>query len=482
MGQKTNILVYFLITIFSFVLYCHFLVTGDIVSEYMMTGLILWVFVSNLFSLLVYRIPLFHPYVFFLLTFFLYNVGGFFIALCFGESFFNYSFGLSSGGGFSPYEKGETMFSVLFFLIFIHWGVVLFCKVKKQNEFQFLEENYEQDIYSTTNRKIGLLLFYISLLPAYYYYYVYIREAFMMGGYSNYALAVDSRVGTENMNFLVRISDDINAFGFVLFLSSIPKKKQFIIPCVLYFIPFLLVSTFTGSRVYVITQGMMLLSYFVLVYKVSYKKISYVLLIFVLYAVFVGLFRNVEDYDLSKTRDKIGEVETDDSVLRNFFVAQGLSAQTISFTVSLHEEGKLEYSPLFMIMPLISKGGYDETKTPNEYYYLPDRISYYYNENFSLGGGLGGSIVADFYSVGGILGVIIFSVFLGFIFMWSIGVFISQHNSMWKAILILLLPSIYYLPRAYFVYPIVNSAFSLLLLFVYYFFIFKFIPRKQIDI
>ena len=119
MGQKANILVYFLITIFSFVLYCHFLVTGDIVSEYMMTGFILVVFVINIFSLFAYQIPLFHPYVFFLLTFFLYNVGGFFIALCFGESFFTYSFGLSSGGGFSPYEMGETMFSVLFFLIFI---------------------------------------------------------------------------------------------------------------------------------------------------------------------------------------------------------------------------------------------------------------------------------------------------------------------------------------------------------------------------
>ena len=113
---------------------------------------------------------------------------------------------------------------------------------------------------------------------------------------------------------------------------------------------------------------------------------------------------------------------------------------------------------------------------------MPDRISYYYNENFSLGGGLGGSIVADFYSVGGIMGVIIFSIFLGFIFMWGIRVFSSQHNSMWKVILILFLPSLYYLPRSYLVYPIVNSAFSLLLLFLYYFFIFKFISRKQIDI
>lgn len=480
MGQKTNILVYFLITIFSFVLYCHFLVTGDIVSEHMMTCLILLVFMSNVFSLFSYQIPLFHPYVFFLLTFFLYNVGGFFIALCFGESFFNYSFGLSSGGGFSSYEKGETMFSILFFLIFIHWGVVLFCKIKKQNKYQFLEESFEPDIYSITNRKIGLLLFYISLLPVYYYYYVYIKEAYLMGGYSNYAYAVDSRLGTENLNFFIRIADDLNTFGFILFLSSRPTKKQFVIPAMLYFIPLLLVSTFTGSRVYAISYGMMLLTYFILVYNVSYKKISYVLLIFVFYATLIGVFRNVEDYDLSETQDKIEDA--DNNIFRDFFVVQGLSAQTITFTVSLHEDGKLDFSPLFFVMPLISKGGYDEGKLPSDYYHLPDRISYYYNDNFSIGGGLGGSIVADFYSVGGIICVMLFSMLFGFIFMSGINIVVSKRSFIAMAILLFLLPGIYYLPRAYFVYPIVNSAFSLLLLFLYYFFIFKFIPRKQIDI
>ena len=270
------------------------------------------------------------------------------------------------------------------------------------------------------------------------------------------------------------------ASSFILFLSSRPTKKQFVIPVMLYFIPLLLVSTFTGSRVYAISYGMMLLTYFILVYNVSYKKISYVLLIFVFYATLIGVFRNVEDYDLSETQDKIEDA--DNNIFRDFFVVQGLSAQTITFTVSLHEDGKLDFSPLFFVMPLISKGGYDEAKLPSDYYHLPDRISYYYNDNFSIGGGLGGSIVADFYSVGGITCVMLFSMLFGFIFMSGINIVVSKRSFIAMAILLFLLPGIYYLPRAYFVYPIVNSAFSLFLLFLYYFFIFKFIPRKQIDI
>ncbi len=443
--------------------------TSNVNAEFALVILMLVVFGWIYFSAGTLGISFAHPYRMFLIVFFLYTLSGFAYCIFSGESFFDYPFGRSPGGIWSTFVQNETLFAILFFMLGLHWALMYYTYRHDNNQITQtnLLTNIEPSTTAMYNRKIGLLLFFIFLLPTYYYYYVIIKEAVAMGGYMNYAFSVGDRVGTENMNILIRVSDDIFQFGFFLFLSSLPPKKKVYIPMILYFIPFLLLSTFTGSRVHVISQGMTLLIYYAMAYRVQTKKIILVLGAFFLLAMGIGILRSVENYNVQQAISNTEESEN--NVLQKFVLQQAMSAQTITMTINLHEEQNLDYSPRFLLEPLITTGGYKQEKSPDEYYTLADRIAYYYNKSFSLGGGLGSSVVAELYALGGMFAVMIGSVLFGLCVLYLSSQ--SVENPMRFCVSLLFLPGLLYTPRAYILAPITYAMTPLMLLLVYYVFI-----------
>jgi len=409
-------------------------VTDGILISVMLI-LFLWIY----FSAGYIGIEFYHPYRLFLLIFFLYNVGGLVYSLFTGIDFFEITFGYYSSSLFTKFVHTETLFSILFFIMFIHLGVLIYLQY---NEEPFLNLFSWEDSTKYFTAKTGLILFFISILPAYFYFFTVIKEAFLLGGYQNYAFSETE--GTMSLPFVIRISDDIFKFGFWLYLSTLPVKRKLIIPTILYFLPFLLMSFFTGSRVHAIVPGVTLLTYFAAVKFLNTKNMVVFLVIFVLFSTFVGILRGTQNYDFESVKTII--VEEENNPIADFFLTQGASAQTISLTIVLIETNKINYSWRFLVEPLYSKNGYLPQKKGDDYFLLSDRLSYYYTGNFESGGGLGSSIVAEFYAIGGILGVMFLSFFFGFLLFWLL----SKINSpIGFLFFLLLLPGIYFTPRGH---------------------------------
>ena len=424
-------------------------ITDGVLISFMLI-MFMWIY----FSAGYVGIKFYHPYRFFLLIFFLYNIGGFVYSLFTGADFFEFTFGYYSASIFTEFVHTETLFSILFFMIFIHLGVLIYLQY---NDEPLLNVFSWEDSTKSFTAKAGLILFYISLLPAYYYFFTVIKEAFLLGGYQNYAFSDNE--GTMDLPFFIRISDDIFKFGFWLYLSTVPAKRKLIIPTILYFLPFLLMSFFTGSRVHAIVPGVTLVTYFALVKYINAKSMVTAMIIFVLFSTLVGILRGTQDYDFGSLKTIVNEEEN--NPLEDFFISQGVSAQTISLTIVLVETNKMNYSWKFLVEPLYSKNGYQPQKLGDDYFLLADRLSYYYTGNFESGGGLGSSIVAEFYAVGGVFGIMFLSFCFGFLLFWLL----SKINSpIGFLFFLLLLPGIYYTPRGHPLTPLIFAEQQIILL------------------
>jgi len=438
-------------------------------SDQVLISIMLLVFVWIYFSAGYIGLAVYHPYRFFLLVFFLYNIGGFVYSLFNRVDFFEYPFGTNTSGIYTQFVHSETLFSIIIFMLFIHFGVLLSLQYSRRPS---LNITSWEDSGTNTNLTsiIGLFIFYISLLPAYYYFFSVIKEAFLLGGYQNYAFTETE--GTTKLPFFIRISDDLFKFGFWLYLSTIPKKSKLILPTILFFLPFFLMSFFTGSRVHAIVQGVTLVTYFAIVKYVNVKNMMAFMLIFILFATFIGVLRGTQDYDLVSAKTIVDDKGI--NPFEDFFLAQGVSAHTICLTIVLVETHKIDYSLKFLIEPLYNKPGYQQNKKADDYFLLSDRISYYFTGNFENGGGLGSSIVAEFYAVGGIFGVMFFSFCFGFLLLWLL---FKINNPLGFLFFLLLLPGIYYTPRGYALTPLIfaQQQIELMLCFVLFK---KFITKK----
>lgn len=462
-GKQVNIAVHIALTIIAFIMYGLSMGNLYALPENTLCVLLVVVFLWNLFSLPVYEVKWISPYSLFLIIFFIYNASGFVFCMFSGYSLFDETFH-NSTGMFSLFTKQETLYAVLFFLLFSQWGVILYSRLHKENnasETTVLQE----DELRQYNLWIGVILFVCTLPLAYYYYFSVCKEAFLMGGYQNYTNSISDRVGTESMPLFIRISDDIFAFSFALLLSAKPKRKYVWIPILLYILPFIALSFFTGSRVHAIKEGVMLLCVYAILYNVNTRRIIAMGVAILAFALVVTLTRTNEDYDISQGREHF---ESSTGLLNKFFLQQGMTAHTIAMTINLHEQGKLPYSVKYFFAPFYEQSGYAKGHAYDDYDRVGNKLAYMYSRSFEEGSGLGSSCVAELYALGGMWNVMVGAVLLSLIVLWLTGYILEKGKCIWYAFLILILPGIFYLARAELLYPLEGNKIALLLLLVYW--------------
>ncbi len=112
--------------------------------------------------------------------------------------------------------------------------------------------------YDAQMELYGKILFYIFLIPSLYYYYHNSSQVFLAGGYTN----MFELEGTQNINIIIRVSDDVMKLGFLMLLVSKASNTKIVIPIIIYLLINFCVSVFTGSRVYFISQALFILVYF----------------------------------------------------------------------------------------------------------------------------------------------------------------------------------------------------------------------------
>ena len=459
--MKLKILLFIQSVLIVLSLIYSFLYNCNLAGFVSITGMKLLIIISLIYiyiSLYVLKIGFLHVYSIFIATVSLYNISYVLVSFWVGDSI------LYSTKSFMPINftvySAKIVFNylsiILFFYLFIHLGALFYISTLKAESYRDYEWKYDAQM-----ELYGKILFYAFLLPSLYYYYHTLGQIFLAGGYMN-AFGLE---GSRNMNIIIRISDDIMKLGSLMLLASKAKKSKIIVPVVVYLLINFCISVISGSRVYFISQALFILVYFSMRVKIRPVIILLCVSFFVVFSIFVRDLRSSSDYTVNSN---VSEMFSFDEFVDSFVYPQGGSMHIVGLTVSLLEENKLNYSMRFFLDPLMGKRGYEINKRTDEYYNLADRLSaIMIPKYFIAGGGLGSSIIAEFYIYGGFITLITFSFLYGFL-IFLLDDYKYKTNRM-LTIYLFLLPGLFYVGRAHPWYPLQN----LLILVVLYLLLLK---------
>lgn len=421
-----------------------YLFLNDIFYQKIAEFLVLFSFGWVYFSSGLLKIPFFHPYRMFLLTLFLYNISG--IGLSFLNILDLFKDLILGGVSNSFYTHSiiiEVFACITTFVLFIHLAVILYSYRKVS-----ISTNTEWR-YNRVMEKTGIYVFYIFLVPSLYYYYLLIAQYIAAGGYL-YQSQVE---GTVNTNILIRISDDFWFLGLILILASKAEIKKILFPVILYVLVFLLLSFVSGSRVYFVSLSLAIASYFCFRNLFSPKILIIILAIFVSISMIIGVVRGASDYEQAFLKMR-GEKKSENALIE-FISQQASTMHIIGLTAFYVENKKIDFSCRYLYDMLILPTGYIKGKPVGDYYLLSDRLALLtLKSDFSMGAGLGTSIIAEFYICGGICAVMLLSFIWGLFLMHIYS--IAMRSNFYFLCFLLMLPGIYYTPRAHPLYPILS--------------------------
>lgn len=413
---------------------------------------ILFAFMMILLSIYVLKLGLLHVYTVFVLVISLYNISYVILSFFVGEDILLSTGGFAINASFNESIVFEYLTILLFFFLFLHLGAL--CVLSTRSKIPVVNGwsyNEKMEFY-------GLFLFYFSLLPCLFYYYSYLKQILLAGGYMN-----KYGISTMDMNLFIRVSDDLLKFGFFVLLASKCKLSKMILPCTIFLLIQFAVSLISGSRVFFISQSLFVLVYFSMRIKIKTVNVITVLLFFIFFSVFVRKLRSTEDYDM-ESATSISNNSVFNDIIESFVLPQGMSMHTLSLSVYLVDRNDLEPSLRFLVYPLFQRrAGYVEGVSEKDYFFLADRLSSVFIPRvFVGGGGLGSSIIAEFYVYGGLFMVILFSMLYGMLVCYF-DLYKYKTNDVFL-FFIILLPGLFYVGRAHPLYPLLYS----FKLFVFY--------------
>jgi oligosaccharide repeat unit polymerase len=381
------------------------------------------------------HISIYHPYILFLGSFFLFMLSRIFVDVLGGGNFAENDFFIHYT--FSTEIQFKIILLLSLSLVFMHLGAIFAwagtrkyqCFVPKVNQ------------YSTTIKKIALIMFYTGLIPFSIRIFVVIQYVMQYGYISMYTL--DKNIIS---NPILALSDDVCTIGFYLFLATFPPTKELKLLSTLYII-LLILSLGMGQRGPAISQILVLISYFGLRNLINKKVfvISLISLIFLSQAAF--LFR----MQVTPTLESIAIMS------EKFLSIQGVSIMVLG--LSVENEGILNdvslFSPLLYIVrnsAIAEVLGFEASQVPTGEYAmsshsLGDVLSYKTNpELYFEGSGIGSAMVAEFYAWAWYIGVIIGS----FLFIYLvIYMFERYKHSMYGLFfLFFILPGFFFAPRS----------------------------------
>jgi oligosaccharide repeat unit polymerase len=422
-----------------------------------MLFVLLWVYAWSLLL----GMSLLHPYMLYIPVFFLYNCAGFIACLFSGNDFFMQPFANGEPGRYSHAARLDTLICNIYFLIFMQFAVAIFLFLRGRKAIIYMRPNFSANDQELA-RNVGGWIFILAIIPAYYYFYSIASEAISMGGYLSYVSG--EHIGTNALPVFIRISDDLFIFGYWLYLVGFPSVRKIFYSTVLFFLPFAVISVTTGSRVFLISQIMAFVLYCGFNKQIRSKYIIIIIAIAISSAVLIGLVRSTGKCEIFQSSDQF--VNNHSNPVYNFLLEQGASTLTTTLTADSINNGSIAQSWMFFAAPLFN-GSEDFTKYNKEHnYYLANLLSYLYLVNYNKGEGTGSSIVAEFYSINGIIGVVVLS------FMFGLTILLLFHisrNSLTILLLfILMAPGFFYTARSHPLSPIIMLGKPIFLLFIMY--------------
>ena len=364
---------------------------------------------------------LLHPYVLFLLCYNMFLNSRVFIDLVNGKPFYYTTY--FSNYPFSYGTQVNMLLMLNLSLVCINLGQEIalhFSGLKKLE----LSRNNTWLFFS----KFVMCVF---LLPVLLYFFQVARE-FLLNGYGGISSITKHSILSHAVTFF--------QIGFYAFLASKPSLKQLKIYGSIFVIT-LFLSIFSGARNMFATQILMLLSYF----SLYVKKISQIVVVFFITigAIFFELFGGVRD-DPQNVNMMEYFVSTEESIAEIFFRHQGVTITVLGYADELAEQS----SVMDVVYPIYEYFGEKmiddyEPKDVN----FGHKVSFLINPSFYYSGhGTGTSFLAELYSAGGFVSVMVGSFLLSFFVIYSIYTYGS--STMGCLLLLIFFKYLYFMPRA----------------------------------
>jgi oligosaccharide repeat unit polymerase len=388
-------------------------------------------------SLFYTRVSLFHPYILFLCTFFLFMLSRVFLDVLGAENFAKNDFFVYHT--FSDNVQHKILLLLALTLLFMHLGALLALK----NTQKYQDESCHTPTSGKSIKRIALMLFYIGMIP-YLLNILTVISYVVQNGYTSLYVANEEIVA----NPILKIGDDICALGFYFFLACFPDKKEMKLPVVIFGC-LLILSLGIGLRGAIFTQIFTLIAYFGFRRMMNKKLLAVMLLAIAMLSQAVGQIRAKKD--VSSSKSLIATTE-------KFLHSQGTSIMVVG--LSVQEKEKLEdvsiFSPLLYMVKysLVAKmlnlappkgQGEDFIKATKS---LDATLAYNVDKTAYLtGNGMGTAMIAEFYVWGGYLGVILGS--FGCLY-FIIYVFERyKYSTLGMFLLLYVLPSFFFWPRSH---------------------------------
>ncbi|MBG9999212.1 O-antigen polysaccharide polymerase Wzy [Pseudoalteromonas sp. NSLLW24] len=285
--------------------------------------------------------------------------------------------------------------------------------------------------------KVGVIMYFIGIVPAYYIQVMTVSE-FLNKGYLS--------VFTDGIKYeapaLIKFFGVFFRLGLFLILISIPPKKMLKLILIL-FLPFIFLNLMMGVRGYYFSFILVLLFYYYNFY--SLKKLNLKKSFYLVFGV-VLLGDLIASYRLG-----LMPLENGFSIFYEFFYNQGTSVLAVINSVKYQELGLIDAGYI---------NYFDLVITPQNL--LQDKVDYLVSSASKVRGlSLGGSIYQEGYLIGGFLLIFILGAFSPLVIL-SLSV-ISQRNRVLFGVFLIILPDILFSPRSRLLDFLLKNAVYLLL-------------------
>lgn len=365
-----------------------------------------------------YYLSMLNIYMIFLYTLGLFNFSRMFLDIL-GHSSFGWATKFANYY-FIENVKHEILFVFLLTLLFIHLGFLIFINTNELN-FDFNIKRNEKVI------KISKILFVMSMPMLVIKLLIQFRYI-LSYGYTAYYTGV-----LKNIEYPIYTmgSGTIMTIAFILFLTSVPTKKEFKIYSSIYLLV-KLIDSLKGARAIFLTQ----LLFILWLYKRQYKieiNLKYMLKLFGFVAIFSQILVNFREKTIFSFRLIQGFL--------NFLFSQGVSYLVLGYTIDMKEKIP---DKLYILQGLFGfKGqGYDALNTTNS---LADVITFNLNKNAYLKGeGIGSNFIAEAYLLGFISMILIFILLGYFMTYYELKLGTNRYLLMLSVYIV---PNIFYIPR-----------------------------------
>lgn len=378
----------------------HYVASPIVLVEYLKYAVVLLFLVNIGTSVLVKKLPLYHPYVMFLGMFGLFILSRIFLDV-FSISGFQHTTQFSSYD-FRVEIQEKLLLNVLLSLWSLQLGVLIFELIPDK-------ESDTQVPYSVDWCNIGLFFFYIGL-PFFIYQSIQLGTEVLEKGYAaRFSGALQYR-NTYLTTFLYRSS----FCGFFIYLAGVPKSKFFYLHLFVFVIA-LYTMLLGGVRYYVMTVSLVLFAYTFYFRQIKLRLYHFLLVVALMFIVsaFIGSLRSGQ-----KLSDKEGWVT-------EFIDEQGIGLQIIGHSIEHADEIDFSFQNMFahtltrldVIMSRIQGDVKEKSKLflMEKYKTLSFQLTYYVNKQaIASGWDMACSYIAELYLIGRVWGVLFGNIIVGF--------------------------------------------------------------------